>query len=288
MAEGNLNTYISTYSGCIDCPDKVSESVSQISEAYSQTHSYSACTDFSYNIPEKIPPVSASIKHGGRLPGLYTHYIVKYNEKEYAVITIQHKNNEVKFVIDNFNLVNVLTRSWHLSSGKYIATHYKLPSGKSKEVFLHNFIKDECMNDTTNKVVVHINNNMLDNRIENLRLIESSEHFPSRSNRKRTIVLPPNSGFSVDDIPKYLSFMKANGEHGDRFAIEIPQLNLFQKLSSSKKILLKDKFEEAKEVLSGIYKTYPEINPANNEAKKLELDRSLEKILELNNKNAGE
>jgi len=227
-----------------------------------------------------LPLTGKEVIRGGRPPGLYTYHIVKYLEKEYAVITIMHKKNEVRFVIDNCNLTEVLTKSWHLSSGKYIATHYTLPDGKTKEVYLHNFIKDNCMNDTTDKVVIHINNNMLDNRLENLRFVDASEHIPSRNNRKRIITLPPDSGFEIDDIPKYLSFMKATGEHGHRFAIEIPQLNLYMKLSSSKKISLKEKFEEAKQKLIEIYQTYPDVNPNRNDAIKLELNTSLENILQ--------
>lgn len=219
-------------------------------------------------------------KQGGRLPGLYTCDLIKYKEKEYAIMTIQHKKNEVRFVIDNSNVKQVLTKSWHLSSGKYIATHYLLADGKSKEIYLHNFIKDNCMTDAEDKVMVHINNNMFDNRLENLRLIDASEYVPLRNNRKRRITLPDDCGFSVNDIPKYLSFMKATGEHGDRFAIEIPQLNLFLKLSSSKKISLKEKFEEAKEKLNEIYKNYPNLNPYMNEELKLSLNTSFNDILE--------
>lgn len=220
------------------------------------------------------------VKKGGRLPGLYTCDMVKYNEKEYVVITIQHKKVEVRFIIDNSNLKQVLTKSWHLSSGKYIASHYISSDGTTKEICLHNFIKDTCMVNTKDKVVVHINNNMLDNRIENLRLVDVSEYTPLRNNRKRRITLPLDSGFLVDDIPKYLSFMKASGEHGDRFAIEIPQLNIFIKLSSSKKLTLKEKFEEAKERLNEIYKIYPNVNPHNDDNLKLELNSSLKRILE--------
>lgn len=227
--------------------------------------------------------ISASKNHGGRLPGLYTYEIVKYKEKEYAIITIQHKKNEIKFIIDNCNLKEVLTKSWHLSSGKYIATHYTLPDGKSKEVCLHNFIKEKCMNKSQDTIVTHINNNMFDNRIENLRCVEASEYVPSRNNRKRTITLPPDCGFSVDDIPKYLSFMKASGEHGDRFAIEIPQINLFLKLPSSKKIVLKDKFEEAKQRLNEIYKTYPNLDPHADDIIKLELNESFQYIIQYKN-----
>lgn len=287
MSEDNicLHTYATTT--CTGVSDDMPDRTMHITETNTHTSATAGCIGISdgvSDITERIPPVSGSTSRGGRLPGLYTYDIVKYKEKEYAIITIQHKKNEVKFVIDNCNLEKVLTRSWHLSSGKYIATHYTLPGAKGKEVFLHNFIKDTCMNDASNKVIVNINNNMLDNRIENLRLVEPSEYCPPRNNRKRTITLPPNSGFSVDDIPKYLSFMKANGEHGDRFAIEIPQINTFIKLSSSKKIPLNAKFQEAKEALNVIYKTYPELNPSINQLLKLELNESLEKILEAVNK----
>lgn len=215
----------------------------------------------------------------GRLPGGYMYDCVTYKEKEYAVITIQHKHNSVQFVIDNCNLTQVMTKPWHLSSGKYIATHYTLPTGKTKEVHLHNFIKEHCMNEPADKVVVHINHNMLDNRVENLRVMEASEYVPVRNTQKRTITLPPDSGFVIDDKPKYLSFIKANGEHGDRFVIEIPRLALCVKLSSSKKIPLKDKFEEAKKMLDEIYKTYPDINPNIDNALKAGLNESLESIL---------
>jgi hypothetical protein len=47
---------------------------------------------------------------------------------------------------------------------------------------------------------------------------------------------------------------------------------------------LKDKLEEGKEALSVIYKTYPEINPVTKELIKSEMNRSLEKILEIANK----
>lgn len=218
-------------------------------------------------------------KHGGRLPGLYSYEIVTYVEKEYAVITIQHKKNEVRFIVDGNYLTQVLTKPWHLSSGKYIATHYTLEDGKSKEMYLHTFIKDNCMNESPETAVIHINNNMLDNRRENLRVIKSTDYFPLRNNRKRIITLPADSGFTVDDIPKYLTFMKANGEHGARFAIEIPQLHLFMKLPSSKKVPLLEKFEEAKQKLNEIYENYPDINPRVIDALKLELNNSFDAIL---------
>ena len=232
------------------------------------------------NIPEVQSDIYSSSKHSGKMPNLYIYDIVKYGEKEYAVITIQHKQNTVRFVIDICNASEVLTKPWHLSSGKYIATHYTLPDGKIKEVHLHNFIKDNCINGANDKVVVHINNNMFDNRLENLRIVESSEYTPLRRIRNRTITFPTGSGIIVSDIPKYISFIKASGEHGDRFTIEIPRLDLYIKLSSSKKVPLKDKLEEAKRKLNEIYVKNPHANPHIDDILKGELNASLNHILD--------
>jgi hypothetical protein len=219
----------------------------------------------------------STIKHGGRLPGIYKYDLVDYNGNSYAVISIQHKGNEVQFVIDQCNLTSVLNRPWHLSSGKYIATNY-VKDGINKELYLHNFIKETCMNEF-DKTIIHINNNMLDNRSENLRLVEASEHINQKGGRKRTVVLPDNCGFTVDDIPKYVSFTKASGEHGDRFVIEIPKLNISRKLTCSKKVSIEDKFKEAKKLLDEIYVAYPDLRPNADEMLRKELNESFEAIL---------
>jgi len=54
------------------------------------------------------------------------------------------------------------------------------------------------------------------------------------------------SELTVDDIPKHIWYVKANGNHGDRFAIEFKTENIVWKTTSSKKISLKDKLEAAK------------------------------------------
>lgn len=220
----------------------------------------------------------STIKHGGRLPGIYKYDIIEHNGKSYAIVSIQHKKSDIKFVIDHCNLSIVLNRPWHLSSGKYIATNYTLEDGTNKELYLHNFIKENCMNEF-HKSIIHINNNMMDNRSENLRLVVSTEHINQKEGRKRTVVLPDNCGFTVDDIPKYVSFTKASGEHGDRFVIEIPKLSISRKLTSSKKIPIEDKFKEVKKLLEEIYVAYPELTPGADDSTKKELNESFDAIL---------
>lgn len=219
----------------------------------------------------------SSFRQSGRLPGLCTYETVMYNNKIYNVVYIQHKKQDIQFVIDESNLSKVLSRPWHLSSGKYIATNYKLDDKKNKEVYLHNFLMGDSVDESTNRRIIHINNNFLDNRLENLRLVNFSINKPKRT---RVITLPPDCGFATDDIPKYISYVKPSGEHYDRFSIEIPQLNIFRKLTSSKKISLKDKLEEAKKTLYEIYREYPEADPNKDDELISSLNISFTKILE--------
>lgn len=228
---------------------------------------------------------TAKVSKRGRLPGKTCLNVVEYNNALYAIITIQHKKSDVKFVIDYSNLSKIKNMTWHMSSGRYIATNYILKDGSVKELYLHNFLKDKIqdIDNSEKEYVIHINSNILDNRNENLRIVNSDTYYHSKSKRKRNIVLPDNCGFIADDIPKYISYVKANGEHGDRFTIEIPKLNLFKKLTSSKKISLKDKLNEAIKYLKNIYENHPEVDPNKEIILKNSLSESFTKILNSNN-----
>lgn len=225
--------------------------------------------------------MSTNSKQGGRLPGLSTYDIICYNNMSYVVFTIQHKKEDIQFVIDSNQLTKVLEKSWHLSSGRYIATHIVSENGTIKEVYLHNFLKEnEIQGDLR---VIHISGNSLDNRFENLRVVKSDEFVVSTNKRKRSVQMPADCGFQPDDIPTHINYTRASGEHGDRFVIEIPKLNIYKKLSSSKKIPLKDKLEEAKKLLFDIYKDYPEIDPNKDDNLKQYLMQSFSDILNTSN-----
>jgi hypothetical protein len=221
--------------------------------------------------------ISTNSKQGGRLPGLSMYDIVKYNNMSYIVFTIQHKKEDIQFVIDSNQITKVLEKSWHLSSGKYIATHIISDSGQIKELYLHTFLKENEIQEDMR--VIHISGNALDNRFENLRIVKSDDFVVSTNKRKRNVQLPADCGFLADDIPTHINYTKASGEHGDRFVIEIPKINIYKKLSSSKKIPLKDKLEEAKKVIFDIYKEYPEIDPNKDDYLKQYLIKSFSDIL---------
>lgn len=192
---------------------------------------------------------------------------VKYNGRYYAVFTIQYKKNDVKFVCDLDDLNKVLDRGWHLSSGKYIGSNQTLEDGTVKELYLHNLIMADVIaaqNSTERLYVTHINKNTLDNRKENLKIVTYNELILNKNKKRRNIILPLNSGIQTKDIPKYVTYMKAYGNHGDRFYIDIPSIHFTYKGTSSSKKTIVEKLNEIKEVMAKVYEEYPNLNPSLN------------------------
>jgi hypothetical protein len=227
-------------------------------------------------LPKPIGRPSHNIKYN----------IVSYCNKEYVVGKVPFKDNYLKFVIDKEDFEKIDGYSWHKSSNNYISQGV-IVDGKKKEFYLHNLILDifDFPGKGSKESVDHINRIGLDNRKENLRIITQTEQNLNQSKRKRTITLPEDSGILADDIPKHIWYVKANGNHGDRFAIELKTENITWKTTSSKNVLLKDKLQSAKDKLQEYYKQFPYLNPNNEEInnKIKELSDSYEEIIKLAN-----
>jgi hypothetical protein len=76
--------------------------------------------------------------------------------------------------------------------------------------------------------------------------------------------------------------MRANGLHGDRFAIEFKTEGVVWKSTSSKSVSIQDKLTQAKEKLKEFYIQYPYLNP-DNEIKEIEINQLKQSFQEIIN-----
>jgi hypothetical protein len=225
-------------------------------------------------LPKPIGRPSHNIK--------YTN--VNYCNKEYTVGKVPFKDIYLNFVIDKEDFDKIDGYSWHKSSTNYISQGV-IVDAKKKEFYLHNLVLNifDFPGKGSKESLDHINRIGFDNRKENLRVISQSEQNLNQSKKKRRIVLPEDSGLVADDIPKHIWYIKPNGSHGERFAIEFKTENIIWKTTASKNISLKDKLESAKKQLEEYYKLYPYLN-SNNEDKTnkiKELTESYNEIIRL-------
>jgi len=219
---------------------------------------------------------------GGRKPGLIDYRHVAYSGKEYTVATITFNENDIHFVVDKEDFPLLEERAWHFASGNYISSGV-IHDDKKKELYLHNLIMNRL--DHPGKgatdTVDHINRNGLDNRKENLRILSQSEQNLHQAKKKRSVVLPQGFPIDADEIPRHIWYVRANGLHGDRFAIEFKSEGIVWKTTSSKKISVEQKLNQAKEKLQELYITFPHLDPSNIKILEEELNTSYAKIIDL-------
>lgn len=200
--------------------------------------------------------------NSGRIPGIIDYSHVLYNNKEYTVGTILFKNTDIQFVIDKDDYDKVKDNAWHFTSGNYISSAI-IHDSKRKELYIHNLIMNriEYPGRGATETIDHINRNGLDNRKENLRILTQTEQNLNQCKKKRSVILPEGCPIKHCDIPTHIWYMRANGLHGDRFAIEFKTEGFIWKSTSSKSVSIYDKLKQAKEKLDEVYKLFPNLNP---------------------------
>ena len=225
-------------------------------------------------------------KKVGRKPRPIIYKDVTYNDKHYIVGVITSNKGLIKFVFDKDDEEKVKGKSWHTVSSGYIVS-YCAHNDKYSQILLHNIIMNR-MNfpgKGAKESVDHINRNPLDNRKENLRIVSQTQQNLNQKKKSRIVELPDGCGIIPNDIPKHVWYVRANGAHGERFAIEFKTENILWKSSSSKKLSLQEKLDQAKQKLVEFYTLYPYLNPENTEILQIEtaLQDSFQAMLTLVN-----
>ena len=195
-----------------------------------------------------------------------------------TVGSILFKGMLTEFVFDAADLPAVREHKWHFASGSYIATSVKVDiSGveKKRELYLHSLL----MKPGPTQAVQHISKNGLDNRRQNLRLVEDSVAAIGHAKKKRNVELPALCGIRPEEIPKHIWYVQANGYHRDRFAIEFKTEGILWKSTSSKEVSLKEKLEQATKKLAELYELYPHLDPKREEELVAGLDKSFKEVL---------
>jgi len=201
--------------------------------------------------------------------------------ENYVIGSLLYKGMCVDFVIDAADLSGVQAYKWHYASNSYIATSILVDvdvSGttvqKKRELYLHNLL----MKPRPQEAVQHISKNGLDNRRENLRLVDAGT-LNNQTKKRRNVELPSMCGIRPEEIPKHIWYVQANGYHRDRFAIEFKTEGILWKSTSSKDVSLKEKLESAKKHLEILYAEYPQLDPKREEAVAKLLEESFQMIL---------
>ena len=173
-----------------------------------------------------------------------TYTVVNYNNKKYIVA---ETNQKLPFVFD-FDLLKKLPNYTFFLRNNYISCN-----NDYNELYLHHIVKPY------NGVSVdHINQIKQDNREENLRYATQTVQNKNQSKRTRIVNLPENCGINPQHIPTFIWYIKENGNHGDRWMIEIKNKYAW-KTTSSKDLSTKCKFELAKKHLRDLVKIQPEL-----------------------------
>lgn len=187
-----------------------------------------------------------------------------------AVGSILYKGMLTEFVVDAADLERVRQHRWHYTAAGHVATSVRIDASgaeakpKKRELGLHTFL----LSPGPDEAVIHLSKNGLDNRRANLRRVPAATASASAAAsvvKKRSVELPLLSGIQAEDIPKHIWYVQANGYHRDRFAIEFKTEHLLWKSTSSKKVSLQEKLQQAKAKLAEFYTQHPHLDPRREE-----------------------
>jgi len=177
----------------------------------------------------------------------------KEKEEKYYILELSNTNYTL-ISHENINAVKKYNTSWSLAKNGYVVGFIE-----GKKLYLHQYLLNYHGNGKGQKSIDHINQNKLDNRLENLRIVEQSIQNINRGKmaRKSSAQELPHMISNVE-LPKYVYYCKEilhketdKETFRDFFRIE-KHPNLEKSCVSttkSMKVSILEKLNEAKKIL---------------------------------------
>lgn len=183
---------------------------------------------------------------------------VDYRNSRYTIVGINHLNYILPIVMDRhiYKIIKKLNKKWYINDKNHIyCIHFN--NNNEYHLYLHELIM-RTQNRHITKPIIHINNIHFDNRLSNLQYDYTDKEYSKNIKKKKRTIDLKKYNIDVDNLPTYIWYIKPDKTHGDRFMIDIPD-EIKWKSTSSKKVSLLYKLEEAKKYLRNIYLKHPDI-----------------------------
>lgn len=189
---------------------------------------------------------------------------ISYNGKDYAVCKMNYKDYNLPITLDwnDYSKIKQLNKKWRCNQSGFVSCPHTV-DGETRDVYLHELImllkdQEEGLGGRKDSPIIHINRIGLDNRRENLMYdIYNKDYQKNIKKKRRTVELPIETGIDPDEIPTYIWYMRPDASHGDRFMVNIGDVNW--KTTSSNNVSLRYKLEEAKLYLRHLLRKRPDL-----------------------------
>lgn len=175
-----------------------------------------------------------------------------YEGYTYAVIGLKYNNTNIPVILDwnTYGKIKKIDKKWYINDKGMVVTNHKIYRDNeiySGEIYLHDVVL-KINEEYNTRPILHINKIGVDNRLSNLMYDTRDKEINKNIKKKmRTLILPDEFGINVNNIPSFVWYVKSDDTHGDRFVINVGDINW--KSTSSKKVSLRYKLEETKKYL---------------------------------------
>jgi hypothetical protein len=195
----------------------------------------------------------------GKFAGQYRNMYWKVKDSDSNTFYIMHIKDDIYTKFSKRDIKKVLDfngvrPSWYLNQNGYIGSTIRY-NNEVHNIYLHQLILDVHTEDLTDleKTVDHINRNKLDNRRDNLRLVNMSIQNSNRDkSERRSDACDLPGGFTQKDLPKYVVYRKEfldkeAGKYREYFYIDShPKLEKRWETTKSMEVTLGEKLKLAK------------------------------------------